>query len=136
MGEKAFEELDHTADWALRVRGGSMTELLINAARGMLSLMGAEPAPGPGRMATLEANAEDPESLLVSWLEELLYLMESQSVTLGKMHLAEKGDLHIEAEVELLPLTKMDKEIKAVTYHGLQIQQTPDGLEAEIVFDV
>ncbi len=136
MGEKAFEELDHTADWALRIRGGSLPELLINAARGMLSLMGAEPAQGPARKATLRVHAEDPESLLVSWLEELLFLMESQRVTLGEMHLAETGELHVEAEVELLPLAKMDKEIKAVTYHGLQVRQTPNGLEAEIVFDV
>jgi SHS2 domain-containing protein len=38
----AFEEIEHTADWALRIRGRDLRELLINAARGMSRLLLAD----------------------------------------------------------------------------------------------
>ena len=67
-----FEEIEHTADWALRVRGHDLRELLVNAARGMSRLL----VPDLTVISTdverhFELDAFDAESLLVEWLSEL-----------------------------------------------------------------
>lgn len=131
-----FEEVEHTADWALRVWGSDLRELLIQAAQGMLALLGAQPAPGPRNTRTFEVEAPDRESLLVSWLEELLYHMETRHVTFTDIDLEVDGETRLRARVTEAPLADLRKHIKAVTYHNLSIQETPNGLEATVVFDV
>ncbi len=75
-----YEEVPHTADWALRARGRTLAELFANAARGMYVLMAEElPAEAPVTRA-VEAEAASAEGLLVAWLNELLYLTEREGV--------------------------------------------------------
>ena len=63
-----FEEIEHTADWALRVRGRDLGELLVNAARGMVSLMISNPPATPLNVdRNIEIDSIDAESLLVDW---------------------------------------------------------------------
>lgn len=136
MTESGFEEVRHTADWALRAEGATLEELLLNASRGMLSLLGAEPAAARATRSTLELEAEDPESLLVAWLGELLYRMETRQVTFGEMKITIPNGFRLVAEVQEIPLLHQARSIKAVTYHDLAVKRTPDGLTATIVFDV
>jgi SHS2 domain-containing protein len=132
----AFEEVRHTADWALRVQGGDLAELMLNAARGMLSLLDAEPGFSPGPLSHLEVDADDAESLLVAWLGELLYRMENRQVTFDEMNVRVEDGIHLTADMRERPLLHPTRAIKAVTYHGLAITNTPEGLTATVVFDV
>jgi len=68
MPSGGFEELEHTADWALRVRGRDLAELLVNAANGMMELAGVQTASAAGTIRKLELTSLDRESLLVDWL--------------------------------------------------------------------
>lgn len=136
MSASRFDEVEHTADWALRARGANLEELLENGARGMLVLMGAEAGPGEPAVANLDLQAADDEALLVTWLEELLYRMETQRVTFGRMDIHTTPDHRLAAQIEELPLSSVGKTIKAVTYHNLEIERTPEGLAATVVFDV
>ena len=63
-----FEEISHTADWALRVWADDLEGLFAEAARGMNALSGAQLAEGPKVKRTFEAEAPDAESLLVAFL--------------------------------------------------------------------
>lgn len=128
--------MDHTADWALRVRGETLGKLLENAALGMLHLAGAEPRPQAPSPDTITLSAPDPESLLVGWLEELLYRMETRQVTFPRVRARVEGDTHLTAEVEEAPLAALGRSIKAVTFHDLKIARTPEGYAATLVFDV
>ncbi|HEC35265.1 MAG TPA: archease, partial [Anaerolineae bacterium] len=74
--ERGFEEVPHTADIALRVWGQDLPELFANAARGMAWLMVDPSTVNPTVEVPLELRAYDAESLLVTWLGELLYLNE------------------------------------------------------------
>ncbi len=130
-----FEEVPHTADWCLRVRAASLDELFIEAARGMNALAGTRPARGPRTKRTFTCEAQDHESLLVSFLSELLYLGEQEKLAFDEFQLAMSGD-HLDASVTGAPMRSTGKIIKAVTYHNLQIQRTEAGYEVEIVFDV
>ncbi len=136
MAGSGFEEVEHTADWALRAQGANLEELLANAAGGMLALIGAEPGPGDPKAWPVELQASDSEALLVTWLEELLYRMETQRVTFGSMKIRVGPGLRLAAEIEELPLGRLGRQIKAVTYHNLAVEKSPEGLTATLVFDV
>ena len=132
-----FVELDHTADWALRAQGTDLADLLAQAAGGMLSLAGAIPASGPTAGArTLTLQAADRETLLVRWLEEVLYLVESESLLPREMRLKIDGRFLLAARLGLSPVAQLTRAIKAVTFHGLRVVDTDEGLEAKLVFDV
>ncbi len=137
MGVKPFEEVPHTADWALRVRGATLADLFVHAAQGMYDLMGGEPASdAPAEAGALTVEAADAEGLLVAWLNELLYHTDAEGLWFHDFRVRLDGERRLEAEVKGRPATGLKKYIKAATFHNLRIAQADDGLEATIVFDV
>jgi SHS2 domain-containing protein len=134
-----FEELPHTADWALRVWAPDLAGLFAEAARGMNALTGAEPVPGPAAARTFESAGADPEGLLVAFLSELVYAAEQERLLFGsfQVQLSEgPAGWRLKVAMEARPMRSVSKTIKAVTYHNLDILQSPRGWEVEIVFDV
>ena len=132
-----FEEVEHTADWALRVHGHDLRELLVNAARGMSSLLISDLAAVPTDIERhLELEAFDAESLLVEWLSELAYWAESEMLVFREFDLSYVTPTHLQAVVRGGRVPTLQKSIKAVTYHNLEIIQTDKGLEVTVVFDV
>jgi SHS2 domain-containing protein len=130
-----FEELPHTADWALRVWAPSLPDLFVQAARGKNFLAGALPAPGARHSRIFAAKAPDVESLLVLFLSELVFLAEQEHLVFDAFEISLHG-LELNANMSGAPILSLNKPIKAVTYHNLQIRTTPTGFEVEIVFDV
>ncbi|MDX1616589.1 MAG: archease [Candidatus Promineifilaceae bacterium] len=134
---EAYQVVDHTADWALRVRGATLGDLLVNAALGMASLLVEEPTAIPLNVErSLEIYALDAETLLVDWLSELAYWAESEQLLFREFELIEVTVTHLEGQVRGGVADQLTKHIKAVTYHNLEIIETSEGLEATIVFDV
>jgi SHS2 domain-containing protein len=147
-----YEVVDHTADWALRVWGRGLADLLLHAALGMNSLMvGEETATSASSMQatstnplqaaptlsrTLTLDAFDQETLLVDWLTELAYFAEMEQAVFPNIVLTNVTPTHLDANLQGGPVPELVKHIKAVTYHNLEIIGTNDGLEATIVFDV
>lgn len=130
-----FEELDHTADWALKVWASDLAGVLEQAARGMYALLGVQLQPGAEVARALSLSADDPEHLLVQFLTELLFIAEEERLAFEQFDLALDG-LNLNARLSGRPIASQQKEIKAVTYHGLQVTSTAHGLEATVVFDV
>jgi SHS2 domain-containing protein len=132
-----FEEVEHTADWALRVRGRDLRELLVNAARGMSRLLVSDVEAIPSEVERrFELDAFDAESLLVEWLGELAYWVEAEMLVFREFDLPQVAVDHLEAVVRGGHVPDLQRHIKAVTYHALEIIETEDGLEATVVFDV
>ena len=131
-----FEEIEHAADRAFRVTGRDFAELLENAARAMQSITG--PSPGNGMTATREVEVEgvDRESLLVNWLNEILYLEQVQRLICERFHIDELAKYRVRARVDTRACHQSVSHIKAATFHNLKIRETAEGLEAEVVFDV
>ncbi|MCK5419861.1 MAG: archease, partial [Desulfobacterales bacterium] len=74
-----FEEVEHTADRALRIFGINLQELLISAAQGMTGLMVPDVSGVSAEVEkSIELDAIDAESLLVEWLNELAYWAETE----------------------------------------------------------
>jgi SHS2 domain-containing protein len=136
-GLNAFEEVEHTADWALRVRGRDLAELLVNAARGMSHLLVPDLDAVPtGVERRIELDDLDAESLLVEWLSELAYWAEADMLVFHRFEMEEVTPTSLRAFVRGGHAPKLTKHIKAVTYHNLEIVETVHGLEATVVFDV
>ena len=136
-GLNAFEEVEHTADWALRVRGRDLAELLVNAARGMSHLLVPDLNAVPTDVERrIKLDDLDAESLLVEWLSELAYWAEAESLVFREFEMLQATADHLEAVVRGGYAPNLQKHIKAVTYHNLEIIQTKGGLEATVVFDV
>jgi SHS2 domain-containing protein len=131
-----FEEIDHTADWAFRVRAPSLEELFLRALEGMYRLGGVETAPAEGSARAIRLEAGDAESLLVAWLNEALFLLESERVALRDLQWRRFSPTGLDTLGKTLPVHAMGKSIKAATYSGLKILQTEAGFEATIVLDV
>jgi len=130
-----FCEIEHTADWELEVWAPDFIALLEQAARGMYHLSGAHGQAGAGSVHTFRLPTADLETMLVAFLAELLFYQEQEGLVFDTFNLSLEGEA-LQAELHGFPLAGLDKEIKAVTYHNLQIQYTQRGLQARIVFDV
>jgi SHS2 domain-containing protein len=131
-----FEEIPHTADWAVRVWAPNFTKLLIQSARAMYALSEIKLLEGGSRVEQrIQLAASDPESLLVSFLNELLFLQEQDGLGFDQIGITLFG-FELQAVLKGAKMISMRKEIKAVTFHNLNIIETDHGLEATIVFDV
>ncbi len=132
----SYEELEHTADWAIRVRGSDLAELLRNAVAGMLELAGAELGDDPGRQRAVELDSHDPESLVVDFLTELVVALELRNSGFRELKLQIEDGRRLTGSVREAPLRHIAKPIKAVTYSELSVEHDADGYSATIVFDV
>jgi SHS2 domain-containing protein len=135
-----FEELSHTADWCLRVWAKDLSQLFVESAKGMNALARTKLAKSPRVQRTLSTSAVDAESLLVSFLSELVFYAEQETLAFDKIELkieAGKSPAYTLSAILIgAPILSMSKAIKAVTFHNLQIRQTERGYRVEIVFDV
>lgn len=134
------EVFEHTADVGLRVYAPDLASLFAEAARGLSALMLADPAAvRPTQRTAFELTTESEADLLLDWLSELLYTFETQrlvfrdfevSVRSGRLAASAWGEPFDEARHAL------GSEVKAVTYHGLELLRDDDGWKAEVVLDI
>jgi SHS2 domain-containing protein len=131
-----FEEIEHTADKAFRARGRTLAELLENAARAMASLDKVAAAGKSFVTRDVALEGADRETLLVNWLNEILYLEQTHREVYDRFRISQINDNHLRARLYGRPSANRVSHIKAATFHDLGIKQTPEGFEATVVLDV
>jgi SHS2 domain-containing protein len=136
-----FEHFDHTADLGLRVRADSLEKLLAEAGRGLLAMIVANPASvRPVQTRTIELPLGEPSLLLFDWLTELLYAFESDKLLLCEFDVQiAAGKLTASCRGEPMDASRheMDHEVKAITYHQLQVAHHAEGgWMAEVIVDI
>jgi len=130
-----YQEIQHTADWAMRVWADDLPALFAECARGMNALAGVRLSPGPRVARQYAAEAPDAESLLVAFLSELLYYQEQELLGFDDFEIDTDGR-RLQAKMAGAGIAAIDKAVKAVTYHNLKIRKAARVLEVEIVLDV
>jgi SHS2 domain-containing protein len=133
--QAGYREIEHTADWQLQVWAPDLPLLFEQAALGMYALSGTQLESMPRLSEELHLEAADREGLLVEFLTELLYLAESQGLAFDNFNIQIESQ-KLYARISGATIKSQSKEIKAVTYHNLNIKEGPRGLEVNIVFDV
>jgi SHS2 domain-containing protein len=131
-----FEEISHTADWSARVWADDLPSLFAESARAMNALAGTVTGQGPRVKRRFESKGLDAESLLVAFLSELVYYQEQDHGLTFDTFDIQMSDKQISVNMEGTESISVDKAIKAVTYHNLEVEQTSRGYEVVLVFDV
>ena len=137
--EKDFELIEHTADVGIMAYGADVREAFANAARGMFSLI---VEPGSVREMAhrdIEVTAPDEESLLVTWLNELIYLFDAENMLFSRFDITELGDTRLKARTygEVVDDTRhrLKTGIKAATYHMVEVDRGKCG-RVRVLFDI
>lgn len=129
-----YRWVDHTAELELRIEAPTQEELHADALAAFSELVGREETGAPARHDLLVA-AADPAHGLVEWLEELVFLAETEDFVPERVAAIEIGDEELRATVEG-HRGRPAHLVKAVTYHGLEVEQRDDGWHARVVLDV
>ena len=135
-----FTEIEHTADYALRVWGIDLPDVIQTAGQGLIHLLlGGDTAP-PVEWIAYAVEATDTAALLVQALREVLYQVEEGRVPVAFEVLEATDDpprakcrLGLTAEGE--GRERLHRAIKAVTYHDLAIRPEGDKLTVTLTFD-
>jgi len=137
-----FEVTDHTADVGLRVWGPSEAALFEQAALALSSLVCDPQTVEPRETYTViaEAPAGSPDALLVAWLNELLYRIDTDGIVFASFSVEGLTHRYVSARVKGEPLDRgrhgSRLDVKAATYHGLSVRRLEDHWEATVVLDV
>ena len=135
---KKYEILEHKADLKIRVFGKTKEELFLKMMIGMNENMKPE-IKEPIEKTKREIKIESPDlnSLLVDFLSEVLYLIQVNKEIYFDAKFTKFSDTELEGELTGQKVERFGEDIKAVTYHGLDIHQRKDGIwEATVLFDI
>jgi SHS2 domain-containing protein len=128
--------LEHTGEVRLQIGAESLPGLLAEAGRALgLLLLGSREARAPTAVRTIEVRSLDRGALLVDWLNEILFLAETElwvPVTIE----VDAGEDWLRASIRGVPVSEAPSLVKAATHHGLRVRGDADGFEAEVVLDV
>jgi SHS2 domain-containing protein len=138
---KPYRIIDHTADIGIEADGDSLEQAFEHVALGMFETISDGSEVEILTTVSVKAEAEDLEELLVNYLTELLYLYDVEGVLFGEfeVEIFELGgsyELEGEARGEMFIVGKHNYpiEIKAVTYHMLEVKETPPYVR--VIFDL
>src|SRR5437879_6252575 len=135
-----YEVFDHTADLGLRIKAANLSALFEEAAQALFSVIVEDlGSVQPLQCVDISLPADDRESLLFDWLNRLLYQCDAQHLLLGRFQVTVNDQgLHGKAWGEPLDRGRhvLEHEVKAITYHGLKVEQTDSGWLAEVIVDI
>lgn len=137
----SFEELEHTADVLMRVRGADLAELFAEAGRAMFHVMYGPPCEDKGVERRIEIEAENLESLLIDYLSELLFVTEVENTVFCTFDVDLRGGTRLSAVLRGEPFDPPARHsagalIKGISYFGLEIVKEEEGYVVEIIFDI
>ncbi len=133
-----YRFLEHTADARVECTGATFAELLEAAARALGAVAFRRVDDRCEIQRVLSIVADGPEDAVVRWLQELIYLVEAERFAPVRFDFRQAGARSVEAVVEGYaygPDERQD-EVKAATYHGMEVRQSETGWRAEIIFDL
>ena len=137
---KKYELIEHTADIALKAFGKNLAETFENAGKAMFEIITDKSEIEFVGQYKIELEAPDLEQLLVDWLSELLFLNSSQNLVFSyfKVEIDEKKNRligNVFGEKYNISKHKIGMEIKAVTYHMLEVRNKRP-FHVQVLFDI
>jgi len=153
---KKFEILEHKADLKIRAFGKTKEEAFLNMLKGMSSALRAKiknqksktelpseeakvkrRTKSSSTVKNIKIKSLDLGALLVDFLSEVLYQTQVNKEIYNKIEFKKFSDTELEAEIFGPKVERFGEDIKAVTYHNLDIHQKKDGTwEATVLFDI
>jgi len=137
---KKYELIEHKADVGIKAYGKSVSETFENAAKGMFDIITDCSEIDNVGQYDIQLDAPDLEQLLVDWLSELLFLNSAKNLVFGffKVELDGKNSClsaHVFGDKYNISKHKIGAEIKAVTYHMLEVRNKSP-YHVQVLFDI
>lgn len=135
-----YRVFDHTADLGLEIYGTDEKELFVNAAFAVFDNMTELDQVSVQEKRPFAVEGSDREDLLINFLREILYMYNGEGFLLKECSISEIDGRHVIGAVsgEMFDQKKhrITVEIKAVTYHQVEVEKTPHGWKGRVIFDV
>ncbi|MBN2054869.1 archease [bacterium] len=131
--------IETTADVGLHVDAATLDQLFERAAVGLLAVMRGDAVVCAVVERLITVRAEDRETLLVAWLQRLLYEFDGEGMLYAEFSCrVQEREMQARCRGERFDLHRhfLETEIKAVTYHRLRVEESGDGWVAEVILDV
>ena len=140
MERPPFEILEHIADVGLKIYGATLPELFANAGQGLMAIAFESVPAEPLERLSLHAEGADYEDLLVCWLSEILYFVDTDGWIFSGFVIqsVEQNKVVGEALGERSDPAQRTRAVavKAVTYHQVSVRRVLEGWEAVVYFDI
>ncbi len=136
---KTFEIMEHTADIGIIAYGSDIKEAFSHAAEGMFSIIVDLGSIREKSVRPVEVTGSDIEMLLASWLNELIYIFDTEHLLFKHFEINWMTDKHLIAQCFGEKVNRHRHElkisVKAATYHKLQVKKN-DGYRVQVIFDI
>ena len=137
---KKYETVEHPSDIGIMAFGKSQKEAFENIAFGMMDIMYDLSKVEKKEKLSLKVEGEDLQSLVVNWLNELLYINDTKKMIFSEFKINNFSDkmLAVEAVGEKFDPKKHAGRlyVKAATYNQLELSKDKDNYKIKVIFDV
>ncbi len=137
---KRFEILDHTADIGIIVYGENLKALFENAGKAFFHLITDLRKVRLREERKISIKGESLDRLMVDWLNELLYLHDVENLLFKEFKVESVGEEGLKAIAKGEPFQEgvhaIKTEVKAVTYHRIEVRKKDRGWRAQVIFDL
>ena len=137
---KGYAFFDHTADIGIRAQGATLAELFVRLAHGLTELLAEDTELKPRQAKTIQLTAADAASLLLAWLQEMLFWFSTErflpveyvldDVTETALRGTVRGDTFDPAR------HAQGREVKAITRHFLEVRREGGVLHGQVIVDI
>jgi SHS2 domain-containing protein len=132
----AYKERPHTGEWSIEISGEDLLSLMQGASEAMYELSGAKFDTRDKRRLEFDIHADDKVDLIVDFLSELLGIWTTQKLGLIELDIKTKNNESWHCLGTFVPIIKQQKTIKAITYHGLDMESPDESLKTTVTFDM
>ena len=137
--DKEFEIIDHTADVGIIAYGADLRQAFANAAKALFSIITELEDVEEVLHHDIELTAPDQESLLVEWLNDLIYLFDTENIIFKRFDIIHLDHTQLRARAYGEKVNKARHKIKtgvkATSYHMLKVDKD-DGCKVQVIFDI
>lgn len=138
--EAGYLILDHPADLGIEARGNTPAEAFEQAARGLISVIVDPDSVRPVQSRSVKIEAGDHQQLLVRWLTEVLYLYDGLKFVPRDFKIEGISSRILKAQVRGEPFDCLRHtvrlDVKAITYHQLEIRRRGSGHWLQVFLDI
>ena len=135
-----YNVIDHTADLGIIVHGANQADLYEKAGMALMHLMVDVKASRKPDFIDISIEGDDPPDLMVRWLGEILYLFSGESLIVTHINIKKITSKNLMAFLGTIPFDENEhlilSEIKAVTYHQIEVTEKNNTWEARVIFDL
>jgi SHS2 domain-containing protein len=141
-----YRFLDHMTDAVIEAYGSTLEEAFENAAKALNDTMVDLKSVRPDREIRIDAMGHDLHELLFDWLDKVMLLLVADGIVMSEFAVKIKCDNNSSSSYSLKGVAKGEKlnlekhpykvEIKAVTYHEMQVRQDKDGATVRFLLDL